>query len=90
MSSGFAFTRMRVVEPELVAAVVAHRHRRWAEMDNLDVVGVAALRPVHMVAPMNGGQRGPDDRVWAVRSHVMSVGRPVQNPERMSATMAQK
>ena len=66
---------MGVVKAELIAAVVAYRHGHVPEMDHLDLVGVTALCGVHMVTPVHGGQSGPDDRVWAVRSHTLTIGR---------------
>jgi hypothetical protein len=30
---------------------------------------MAAFGVVGVVTPVHGGQRGPDDRVWAVRCH---------------------
>ena len=63
-----------VVESELIAAVVAHRHGHAAEVNHLDVMRMARLGAVRVVAPMDGGQRGPDDRVGAVRCHTPSIG----------------
>jgi hypothetical protein len=64
-----ALAGVSVVEPELVAAVVADRHRHGPQVDDLDLVRMAAVGMVRVVAPMDGGQRGPNDRVGTVRCH---------------------
>src|SRR5215203_2121724 len=69
-----ALAGVGVVEAELIAAVVAHRHCHVPEVDDLDLVRVTALGRVHVVSPVHGGQGGPDDRVWSVRSHNRSIG----------------
>ena len=35
---------------------------------------------VRVVAPMHGGQRRPDDRVWAVRCHAVPIGTGPRKP----------
>ena len=73
---GDVLAGVRVVEPELKAAVVAHRHGGGSQPHDLDVVGVAGVDVVTVVTPVDGGQSGPDDRVraaWAV--HRLSIGR---------------
>ncbi len=65
---------MGVVEAELVAAVVADRHGHMAQVDNFDLVRMAGIGAVRVVAPMNSGQGSPDDRVGAVRCHLATIG----------------
>jgi hypothetical protein len=36
---------------------------------------VTGVRAVLVVTTMYGGQRGPDDRVWAVRCHTPTIGK---------------
>ena len=74
--AGNALTRVGVIESELIAAVVAHRHGHVSEVHHLDFMWMAGLCAVRVVASMDGGQRGPDDRVWAVRCHTPSIGTP--------------
>jgi hypothetical protein len=45
---------MGVVETKLVTAVVAHRHGGRAEANNLDLVRVAAITRMRVVAPVDG------------------------------------
>jgi hypothetical protein len=35
---------------------------------------MAGVGTVRVIAPVDGGQRGPDDRVGAVRCHTASIG----------------
>ena len=58
-----------VVEAELVGAVVADRDRHVPQVHHLDLMGMAAVGVVGVVTPMHSGQRGPNDRVGAVRCH---------------------
>ncbi len=53
---------------------MADSHRQVPKVNNLDLVRMAGLGAVRVVAPMDGGQRGPDDRVGAVRCHTTSIG----------------
>jgi hypothetical protein len=71
---------MGVVESELVAAVMAHGHGHVAEVHHFHVVWVARIGAVHMITPVHGGQRGPDDRVWAIRCHAPSIGNNPTTP----------
>lgn len=80
MLLGDALAGMGVVKAELVAAVVAHGHRDRSEMHDLDLMGVAAVRPVRVVAPVHGGQRRPDDRIGTVRRHIGSIGTAAAGP----------
>jgi hypothetical protein len=77
---GLALAAVSVVEPELVAAVMAHGHRHMAKVHNLDVVRVTRIGAVQMITPVHGGQRGPDDRVWAVGCHEISIGNNPTTP----------
>jgi hypothetical protein len=43
MDVGLALTGVRVVETELVAAVVAHGHGHVTQVDDLDLVGVTRI-----------------------------------------------
>ena len=70
-----ALTHVHVVEPELVAAVVTDGHGGGTEVDHLDLVRVAGVRAVRVVAPMYGDQGGSHDRVWAVWTHARLIGR---------------
>ena len=80
MDASLALARVGVVKAELMAAVVAHRHGHVPEVHDLDLVGVAAFRGVHMVPPVHRSQSGPDDRVWAVRSHNRTIGNSAAIP----------
>lgn len=74
MLEGDLLTHVRVVETELVAAVVANSHGGRSKPDDLDLVGMAAFGAVRMVASMDRDQRRPHDRVWAIRTHTKRIG----------------
>jgi hypothetical protein len=80
MDVGLALTVVSVVEAELVAAVVTHRHGHLSEAYHLDVVGVTWICAVRMITSVHGGQRGPNDRVWTVRRHETSIGNNPTTP----------
>jgi hypothetical protein len=74
MLAGDALARVRVIEAELVAAVMAHGHGHRSEMYDLNLVWMTAACGVRVVTTVHGGQRGPDDRVWTVRCHLVPIG----------------
>ena len=80
MDVGLALTVVSVIEAELVAAVVAHRHRHVSKAYHLDIVGVTRISAVQMITAVHGGQRGPNDRVWTVRCHETSIGNNPTTP----------
>lgn len=84
MNVGLALATVSVVKAELVGAVVADRHGQVSEVHDLDIVRMAAVRTVLMVAPMHGRQSRPNDRVWTVRSHPLAIGKLVATPEPIS------
>ena len=67
---------MRVVESELIVAVVADRHCHVAEVDNLDLVRMTAVPVVRVVTPMHGGQRRPNDRDQGSSVSHLPIGTP--------------
>ncbi len=75
--AGNPLTRVGVIESELIAAVVADGHGHAPQVDHLDLMWMARLGAMGVVTPMDGGQRGPDDRVGAVRCHTPSIGTPL-------------
>jgi hypothetical protein len=77
---GLALTRVCVVEAELIAAVVTHRHGDMAEVHHFDVMRVTRVCAVHVVTPVHGSQRGPNDRVGTVRCHVLGIGNNPTTP----------
>ncbi|MCZ3388789.1 MAG: hypothetical protein LH645_06610 [Actinomycetia bacterium] len=65
---------MGVIESELIAAVMAYGHGQVSQVHNLDLVRMAGLGAVGVVASMDGGQGSPDNRVGAVRCHNPPIG----------------
>ena len=80
VDAGLLLTAVHVVESELVAAVMAHRHSQVAEVDDLDIMRVTRIGRVRVVAPVHGSQCRPDDRVGAVRCHESPIGTPAAKP----------
>ena len=74
MFSRHLFTHVGVLKTELVAAVVAYCHGCWPKADYFDLVWVARLGRVRVVAAMDRDERGSHDRVWTVWTHPLSIG----------------
>lgn len=53
---------------------MADSHGQVPKVHNLDLVRMTGLGAVRVVAPVDGSQRGPNDRVWAVRCHTTPIG----------------
>ena len=79
---------MTIVEPELVAAVVADCHSCWPESHHLNFVRVTTLTAVCVIPPMHRDQGRTHDGVWTVRTHRDCIGRFLLGFNRAPAWLA--
>jgi hypothetical protein len=77
---GLVLAGVGVVKAKLIAAVVTDGHGDVPEVDHLDLVRMTAFGRVLVVAPVHRSESGPDDRVWAVRSHKRTIGNSLLIP----------